>query len=131
MARGSVRKAEDRSQNSGVRIQNGIRIQIRISSPLKLHLVIFNGATAEDIMGKKFKDGAHIRFDLDVASPESEGGVTTLHITMSGGLATLEEGEKLTDAIDRADKALYWAKNNGRDRIALAPPMLEETAATE
>lgn len=84
-------------------------------------LVIFNGATAEDIMGKKFKDGAHIRFDLDVASPESEGGVTTLHITMSGGLATIEEGEKLTDAIERADKALYWAKNNGKDRIALAP----------
>lgn len=40
-----------------------------------------------------------------------------LHVTISGGLALWQPGEKLGQLIGRADTALYQAKRDGRNRI--------------
>ena len=42
-------------------------------------------------------------------------------ITMSVGVAEFQAGERPEDLIERADKALYTAKNNGRNQVAEAP----------
>ena len=42
-------------------------------------------------------------------------------ITLSGGAAEFVSGEKPEDVVERADTALYIAKNNGRNQIAAAP----------
>lgn len=42
-------------------------------------------------------------------------------ITLSAGVATFAEGEKIEDLIERADNALYTAKRNGRNQVAAAP----------
>ncbi len=41
-------------------------------------------------------------------------------ITVSAGVATYQPGEDMMDLINRADQALYRAKNTGRDRVCLA-----------
>lgn len=40
-----------------------------------------------------------------------------VEITVSMGATLLKEGDKPSDAFERADRALYEAKNHGRDRI--------------
>nr|WP_239031191.1 GGDEF domain-containing protein [Pseudoalteromonas sp. MMG024] len=40
-------------------------------------------------------------------------------ITISFGATQLKEGDSMQEAFDRADEALYQAKNSGRDRIVL------------
>ncbi len=45
-------------------------------------------------------------------------------ITLSVGMATLCHNESKESLLDRADKALYLAKKNGRNQVALAEPML-------
>ncbi|MGH8855844.1 MAG: diguanylate cyclase, partial [Telluria sp.] len=47
-------------------------------------------------------------------------GVEGRRISFSAGLAMRRAGEPFADAIHRADKALYQAKEAGRDRIVLA-----------
>ena len=47
-------------------------------------------------------------------------GLEGRRISFSAGLATRRDGEPFADAIHRADKALYKAKEAGRDRIVLA-----------
>jgi len=47
-------------------------------------------------------------------------GIDGRRITFSAGLARRHAGEPFADAISRADKALYQAKEAGRDRIVLA-----------
>lgn len=41
-------------------------------------------------------------------------------ITVSGGLAAFQLGEKAEQLVERADQALYQAKDEGRNRIAVA-----------
>jgi len=41
-------------------------------------------------------------------------------VTASFGVAILSDSDSLDDAMDRADKALYHAKHNGRNQVALA-----------
>jgi diguanylate cyclase len=41
-------------------------------------------------------------------------------ITVSAGVATYQPGEDMMDLINRADQALYRAKNAGRNRTCLA-----------
>jgi diguanylate cyclase (GGDEF)-like protein len=48
------------------------------------------------------------------------GGGRTLRVTCSIGLAALQPGEDLSDALRRADEALYEAKHGGRDRVVAA-----------
>lgn len=51
--------------------------------------------------------------------PGAVGGVHDLHrVTASFGLAIVHDGETLSDALARADAALYRAKQSGRDRIS-------------
>jgi PleD family two-component response regulator len=39
-------------------------------------------------------------------------------VTVSVGISALRAGDTPSSAFERADKALYWAKQNGRDRVA-------------
>ena len=47
-------------------------------------------------------------------------GDKQLKVTISLVVAVFEEGDTKTSLFDRADKALYVAKNNGRNRVELA-----------
>ena len=50
-------------------------------------------------------------------------GVTGLPaFTVSGGVTSVRQGETLSEAVRRADMALYAAKGQGRDRICVADP---------
>lgn len=49
--------------------------------------------------------------------------------TVSAGVAQLESGDTLADLLRRADHACYHAKNNGRDRVCLAPARATPAAA--
>jgi PleD family two-component response regulator len=42
-------------------------------------------------------------------------------MTASIGLAELKRGEDADGWLERADRALYQAKSNGRDRLVIAP----------
>lgn len=44
-----------------------------------------------------------------------------IRITISVGVTEFKSGEPIQDAINRADKALYRAKLNGRDRVEYEP----------
>jgi two-component system cell cycle response regulator len=45
-------------------------------------------------------------------------GASRIDVTISIGLATLEsKGEPIADVLKRADKALYRAKHDGRNRV--------------
>ena len=44
----------------------------------------------------------------------------TLSVSVSIGLACLDKGDTATSIFDRADTALYEAKNSGRDQIQLS-----------
>jgi PleD family two-component response regulator len=51
-----------------------------------------------------------------------------LRVTFSAGLVEVNEGEGQDTAIDRADRALYQAKQAGRNRIEAAAVAGETTA---
>jgi diguanylate cyclase (GGDEF)-like protein len=54
-----------------------------------------------------------------------DDGNTTYHVTVSIGVATAQptqEGFQKNDFINAADEALYEAKNNGRNRVAVFRP---------
>ena len=57
------------------------------------------------------------------AMPLSSGGA--LFIQVSGGIAQWSPGTHLTDLMRSADQALYRAKQNGRNQIALSPVLPE------
>lgn len=46
----------------------------------------------------------------------------TLPVSFSAGVAEVKVGERVADALHRADRALYRAKHLGRARTCLAPP---------
>ncbi len=51
-----------------------------------------------------------------VEVPSEQGTIT---FTISIGVVAREDGEGLTEALDRADKAMYAAKQGGRNRVVL------------
>ncbi|CED72194.1 putative membrane associated signaling protein [Aliivibrio wodanis] len=48
-------------------------------------------------------------------------GSSELSLTSSFGVAQLSSFESWEECVDRADKALYQAKSNGRNRVAICP----------
>jgi len=72
-------------------------------------------------------DGAHaVAENIRAAVSESqltlEASNTALMVTISVGATTYEAGEKLSETLARADRALYRAKKEGRNRTAIAGP---------
>lgn len=65
-------------------------------------------AAANHLQGKIGSSG----FDIGKREP--------LDVTFSGGLHIIEKGDDLDKAFAKADEALYYAKDNGRDRIVLS-----------
>lgn len=66
--------------------------------------------------------------NMHITSPTEE----PIRLTVSAGLAALEPGESLSDLLNRADQALYRAKRDGRDRVAIVhmPPPDEQSVAS-
>ncbi len=59
------------------------------------------------------------------------GRLSDLRVTASFGVVTVDEGEILFDAIDRADTLLYRAKADGRDKVVSdgrGPPTIRQPA---
>lgn len=48
-------------------------------------------------------------------------------VTVSIGLARVDQGDSLTTALVRADQALYEAKHSGKDRFVLWSARLAES----
>lgn len=57
-----------------------------------------------------------------------EGEENPIRVTVSVGAARLEPGEDAQAWFDRADRALYQAKERGRDRVDIAIPASHEAA---
>ena len=51
-----------------------------------------------------------------------EVGADVLRLTVSIGMAYHQLGETFSETLSRADQALYLAKQDGRDRVALGFP---------
>lgn len=56
-----------------------------------------------------------------LAASEVLVGQEALRVTLSAGVAQRKPGESRAALLERADKALYQAKREGRDRVRLAP----------
>jgi diguanylate cyclase (GGDEF)-like protein len=61
------------------------------------------------------------RLRMVLSHPDHGRGWQT--ITVSVGGTSLAVGERLDDALQRADHALFRAKHDGRDRVVFAPPV--------
>lgn len=69
------------------------------------------------VAARLFAEGARSAF----ASLAVEGVPENKRFTASFGVAELAPGESVKDLMARADKALYIAKNSGRDCVKIAP----------
>ena len=68
-------------------------------------------------------DGARLlaeRIRRKVEKLECQGKRKPVTMTISAGVAALEVGEKALRLFERADKALYEAKNSGRNRVCVS-----------
>jgi diguanylate cyclase len=64
----------------------------------------------------------NIRAAISHSQLTLEATNTALTVTVSVGATTYEAGEKLSETLARADRALYRAKQEGRNRTAIAGP---------
>ena len=66
-----------------------------------------------------------------IAAREFPGPQGSFHITCSFGVSEWNAGETLSEALKRADIALYEAKKTGRNRVVVkaSSPALENPAA--
>lgn len=53
------------------------------------------------------------------------------NVTISVGLALIRENEKPDESINRADQALYFAKNHGRNQVCVYEKLVEEGKLAE
>jgi diguanylate cyclase (GGDEF)-like protein len=70
-------------------------------------------------------DGARLlaeRIRRKVEKLECQGKRKPITMTISVGVATLEAGEAPRNLFERADKALYEAKRNGRNQVRVSEP---------
>jgi diguanylate cyclase len=63
--------------------------------------------------------GENIRSFFDRAKLKSRKGQLLGKVTVSIGGACMHNGETAEEFVQRADKALYYAKNNGRNMVAV------------
>jgi diguanylate cyclase len=64
--------------------------------------------------------GERLRRGLSAQGAGDGAGVADLRVTVSIGIAALDAEQAVEESIDRADAALYRAKEGGRDRVVLA-----------
>ncbi len=81
-------------------------------------VVILSRTTEADAqkVGEKLRDAV-----LAIDAPWSAGQPLG-HLSVSIGVAQLEEGEDAATVVQRADRAVYVAKKEGRNRVSLPPP---------
>ncbi len=56
-----------------------------------------------------------------LALPPIGSGASAFRVTVSVGVATLKADESFESLVDRADRAMYLAKQNGKDRVVVDP----------
>jgi diguanylate cyclase (GGDEF)-like protein len=71
-------------------------------------------------------DDAQRIFDRFRAGIEARDFPQVGHVTVSVGYAGIRPGDQPSVILDNADNALYWAKENGRNRVASYPALLAE-----
>lgn len=78
------------------------------------------------------RGAAHLleRVRTSVEAMEVTVGARTLSVTVSAGLALGEPGEAVERTLERADQALYRAKEKGRNQVVYDGEAHEETART-
>jgi diguanylate cyclase (GGDEF)-like protein len=57
-----------------------------------------------------------------LAQVDFSQGPVALSVTFSAGLVSVQPGEKVEQAVERADQAMYRAKTGGRDRVVTDVP---------
>ncbi|MCP5055583.1 MAG: GGDEF domain-containing protein [bacterium] len=80
----------------------------------------FSAVILEDSLETANKIGDRLLFAIRELDVVCEGEDEPIRVSVSIGAARLESGEDARSWFDRADRALYQAKELGRDRIALA-----------
>lgn len=69
-----------------------------------------------DIYSAK-KLAENIRLKIEQSKLHIKKTTQSIKLTISAGIALYRQGEAIEDFIDRADKALYVSKNNGRNKV--------------
>ncbi|HHM05026.1 MAG TPA: GGDEF domain-containing protein [Gammaproteobacteria bacterium] len=70
------------------------------------------GAGGAELLAERLRQGVEQTVFATASGP--------LPVTVSAGVATLKDGDDPVTLLTRADKALYQAKNTGRNRICIA-----------
>lgn len=88
-------------------------------------LIVFQETEAQKILNNKFFDKdsgkSQISLNVEIEIEKDDGKQKiTIPVTLSGGVTNYRPGEDVKEAINRADKALYESKRQGRNRITLA-----------
>ena len=73
--------------------------------------------------------GVLSRVHRQIAELRFEAFDAALRVSFSAGIAVVQPGETLAGAIERADQAMYAAKQAGRDRSVVAKPPLPRLVA--
>lgn len=68
------------------------------------------------------EEGARLHAEAIRVAAAEPGETGLPRFTVSGGVASIQQGEPLSQALRRADMALYSAKRLGRDRVCIAEP---------
>ncbi|MCJ2084095.1 GGDEF domain-containing protein [Methylobacterium sp. J-090] len=70
-------------------------------------------------LGHALEVAERLRDAVASAPVEAQGGTVTMSVSI--GVSQARQGESLESAMQRADAALYTAKDDGRDRVRSAP----------
>ena len=103
---------------------NGDAVLIRLGEILK-EISRVNGFAGrfggEEFMiflfGEDTSIQAHIINQVCKKLRETDFSFTDRHITLSVGVTDIKNGDTLEECIERADKALYYSKQNGKNQV--------------